>query len=121
MSDNRDPKLVAITPESLQEVLSKAIEAAVKAAKEPDEATKARIAKEAEEAEKRQAQMIELAKAEEESRKVKWANCSHKKENGKPCVGGQIHSDGLVHLFCLRCQYPFPPFKPTQDMLATGI
>lgn len=112
---------VTLTPEQLQELMSATVAAAVRAAREPDAATKAKLQKEADDAERKRQDMLELARVEEQSKQDRWASCSHTKENGRPCVGGQINSDGLVHNICLRCQYEFPPFAPTKDMVATGF
>ena len=101
------------------ETLKGIVAAAVKAAREPDEDTKRKLAEEKERMEARRQSMLAVAKAEEKQREDAWRNCNHTKPNGRPSVGGQVHSDGLYHPFCLRCQFPFPARKP-QDANVVG-
>ena len=114
-----------ISEKQLQELLTKAIATAVSSAimesRKPTDAEMAKLAKEEADTKRRMEEMLIVAKAEEESKRLQWANCNHKKEDGRPSIGGQIHSDGLVHPLCLHCQFEFPPYKPTQEMLAQGI
>ncbi len=65
--------------------------------------------------------MILLAKAEEKGKRVRRERCSHTKPNGKVAIGGQIHADGLVHPLCVKCQTEFQPFKPTAEMMRSGV
>jgi hypothetical protein len=106
-----------LTISQLKEVIADAI----RIAKEPDPATQAKLDEEKRQAEIRLKDSIELARLEIEMRELAWASCSHTKENGKQCIGGQVHSDGLYHPFCLRCQKPFPPFKYQGETAAQGV
>lgn len=86
----------------------------VRAVKEPTEEEKQKRQKEEELRDRRRKEAILLAKEEEEAIKRRQANCSHTKENGKPSIAGQVHSDGLVHPICLRCQKEFKPHPPAE-------
>ena len=89
--------------------------------KKPSELEQEKIDQERQLRERRRRESIALATLEMEQKALKQSNCNHTKPNGKPCIGGQIHSDGMVHMICLRCQKEFTPTKPDQGMLATGI
>lgn len=110
-----------LTKDQLESLIAKAIETAVRVAKEPTEEEQMKKLQEEEERDRRRKEAVELARVEEESKKAAWASCSHTKPNGQRSVSGQIHSDGLVHPICLRCQFPFPPFKPSAEQITSGI
>lgn len=83
----------------------------VRAIKEPSPAEKEKLAQE-EELKKRQLDaMMELGRTEEQAKIDRENACGHKKENGSWCIGGQEHSDGMIHPVCLRCGKSFPPYK----------
>lgn len=110
-----EPATISISPDQLQKILQEV----VRAAKEPDEATKQKLAEEAALKERRLKESIEMAKAEEEARELRWRTCAHIKPDGRTAVAkGQVFSDGFYHPFCLVCQKPFPLVKPTpEDMI----
>jgi hypothetical protein len=101
--------------------LKELIADAIRVAKEPDPATQAKLDEEARQVQVRREEALELARIEIEQRELGWASCSHTKENGKPSIGGQVHSDGLYHPICLRCQKPFPTFKYQGETAAQGV
>lgn len=117
MSKPLIPQGVVMTPEQLQTIL----EAIVKAAKEPSAEEKEK--REKEEAMRKRAleENMKIVKEEMELRRRTQELCGHKKENGKSCVGGQIHSDGLIHPLCLRCGKEFTPVKPSGEYSAQGL
>jgi hypothetical protein len=114
-----DAKLTAVTltAEQLQALLLEV----VRAAKEPDELTKQKIEEEKANRERRARQAVELAKLEEEQQQKRWAACSHTKPDGRRAIGGQVHSDGLIHPICLICNKQFTPVSPTPDQLVQGV
>jgi len=84
---------------------------------------------------------VQIGKAEEEASRARRNNCSHMRygasagkhagelcpkgsPGGEFCTGGQAHQNGLVHLFCSRCNSEWW-FQPTQDyytfILQNGI
>jgi hypothetical protein len=64
------------------------------------------------------AEKLEMVKLEAEQKHNREANCSHRKQNGESTIMGQIHSDGMRHAVCFRCQKEFPPQKVSmQDMV----
>ncbi len=88
---------------------------AVRAAKEPDPEV---LEKKAEEKRRREqviAENLETARIEMQAKIDRENSCSHMKENGRPCTGGQVHSDGMFHEFCLRCQKVIRVYKPAQE------
>ncbi len=89
--------------------------------KKPDEETQKKIDAEKARRAREQKDMIELALFEEARQKERWANCSHKKENGRSAFGGQMHSDGFYHPICMHCGYAAPPLKPTTEMMSMGV
>lgn len=86
----------------------------VRAAREPSEEEKAKQKKEKELQDRRRKEAIILAKEEEEAVRKRQANCSHLKESGKTAVMGQVHSDGLYHPLCIKCQKEFTPVEPPE-------
>lgn len=114
-----------VTEKQLSDLLTKAIASAVRTAieesRKPTPEELAKKLKEEEDANRRMQEMLTVARAEEEAKKQAWANCKHVKEDGRPSVSGQVHSDGKIHPICLRCQFEFTPYAPTSDMLANGI
>lgn len=117
----QQPVEVTLTADQLQQLLEKVVEAAVKAAREPDELTKQKMVEDKERRERLMKEAVELAKAEDEAKRLRWKSCSHRKPDGRAAIGGQIHSDGLIHPICLICQFPFPAIKPTPDQIVQGV
>lgn len=68
-----------------------------------------------------QEQDIAMIKEQEAMKAARQAACTHVKENGKTAMAGQIHNDGLVHLFCQRCFWEQKPFAPTHEHLTNGL
>jgi hypothetical protein len=89
--------------------------------KKPSPEEEAKLVEEKLRRERRTQQAISIAKAEEEQRTRAQMACQHRKENGKSAVGGQLHSDGLIHPLCLRCLAEFKPIKPSPEMLTGGV
>lgn len=52
----------------------------------------------------RRAQMVKIARADENAKASRQKMCQHRKPNGEETSGGQEFSDGRVRIFCLRCQ-----------------
>lgn len=93
----------------------------IKELRKPDDET---VAAKEEAERKRQIsmkQMIELAKIESENTRRNQERCSHKKENGNTLWMGQIHSDGMFHPLCFRCQKMGTPMEPPRELLAQGL
>lgn len=89
---------------------------------DPEELAK-KEAEKARRAENR-AQMIQMIQEGDAKRLAQQAMCErygHKKENGRSGISGQVHSDGLLHLLCVRCNKQFPGVKPDQEHMPTGI
>lgn len=108
---------LTVTMDQLNDLIANAI----RVAKEPSPEEAQKQAEEKARIAQLRQDSIDMAKLEIEQRELGYKNCSHQKENGKPSVGGQIHSDGLYHPFCLRCQKPFEPFKVAGESAAQGI
>ncbi len=57
----------------------------------------------------------ELIDAENESvraRKAMQRHCGHMRQDKTMAVSGQMHSDGLYHPICVKCQKLFKPCPP---------
>lgn len=54
----------------------------------------------------RQQMLKQIAQAEAE-KEAERANCSHRKPDGRSCIGGQRDSNQKLHLICLYCQKEF--------------
>lgn len=113
--ESQEPAGINITADQLQKILQEV----VKAAREPDEITKQKQEEEKLLKERRLKESVEMAKAEEQARELRWKTCTHTKPDGRTAVAkGQVFSDGLYHPFCLACQKPFPTFRPSpEDMI----
>ena len=105
--------VVSLTMDQIREIVSEF--------RKPDPETAEKAAAERARVKERQEQMLRVATEEIEGKNRLQEMCDHKKENGRPAIGGQIHSDGLVHPLCLHCFKEFPPYKPGQEMIAGGI
>lgn len=46
------------------------------------------------------------------------ARCGHVKPDGSTAYHGQIHSDGLIHPICIRCQKLRTPYAPPAELIA---
>jgi hypothetical protein len=112
---------VTLTAEELQAIITSSITAAIKAAKEPTPEEAAKLAKEREQEKRRELEKVALAMAEQEKLENQWKGCPHKKERGESALMGQICSDGLIHLVCVKCGWSKPPFAPSQGSTAGGF
>ena len=90
----------------------------VKELRKPDDVTQQKLDEEAAKKAKIREQSIQLATIEIETKRRAQANCDHKKENGKPAFGGQVHSDGMLHPICLHCGLEADPIAPARELLA---
>lgn len=88
--------------------------------RKPSDEEQAKIDKEKAILARRREEMVELGRIEQEQRELNQSRCGHTKPDGKPSTGGQVHSDGLYHEFCLRCQKEIRVMKPSQDMMQMG-
>ena len=119
---------ITLSKEELQSLLSgivtqtnAALVEAVRELRKPSLEEQVKIDKERELEQRRMKESVELARVEEEGRTRRQGSCPHRKENNEHTLRGQIHADGMVHLFCLRCQLPFKPFAPTPEMQRGGV
>lgn len=92
----------------------------VQAAREPDEETKEAKAKEKARKAINLAENMETARIEMMAVEHRQSSCGHVKENGRPSTGGQLHSDGMFHEFCLRCQKVIRVFRPSQEQVMSA-
>jgi hypothetical protein len=112
--------VLMLTQQQLQEIIVNAI----REGKKPDEETAAKMAEEKARKEANRVAMLELAKTEIEGKLNREARCSHTRpEDGKRMIGGQVHSDGMIHPLCLRCGKEFAAYPAPKDLFsgATGL
>lgn len=114
ISDGHTTTGVNLTASDLERLITRVI----KASKEPDEETQKNIDKEKADRQKRMEQMLLEARQNEENVLRQQANCGHKKPDATPTIFGQIHSDGLIHPLCVRCQKLFTPYKPPMELIS---
>lgn len=103
-------QVLGLTKADLQQVL----ETVIKAAKEPDEATKQKMQQEAEARLGQFRQAAELAKTEESVKSRRWDGCPHAvnyKGQKYNKWQGQVNSNGLVVPVCNMCHVEAPPFS----------
>lgn len=112
---------VSLTAAELQSLITSSIAAAIKAAREPTPEEAVKLAREKAVEQRRELEKIALAIAEQERTENMWKNCEHKKERGESALMGQICSDGLIHLVCVHCGWPKPPYAPAQGQMAGGL
>ncbi len=123
---------VSFTPEQLQQFMKTVLEAtakdsretfleAIKELKKPTPEQQEQLDQQKMMRERKAQLMVLLAKDEEKGKRIRRERCSHKKPNGLISIGGQIHADGLVHPICVKCQTEFQPFKPTAEMMRSGV
>ena len=93
----------------------------VKKLKEPSDIEAAKLAADAKKLEVQKLQMVDLARIETENRRRAQDNCNHKKPNGETSWAGQIHSDGLYHPICLKCNMHGKTQEPPRELLAQGL
>jgi hypothetical protein len=116
----KEPKAptVTLTLEQLREMI---VFAATEFRK-PTEAEQEKLDKEKALFDRKRKEGIEMAKLEEEQRKLAQDQCPHKKPNGESTIHiGQIYSDGKLRPICVRCQMMLSPRDAPKDMLVTGL
>lgn len=67
---------------------------------------------------------IAVGKAAQEERENRSRFCNHRMDEGrseKYSIGQQLCSDGMVHVFCVRCCSDIKVFKPTADQLSVSV
>lgn len=127
-----DREEVSLGPEQLQQFMKTVLEAtakdnremfmeAIRELKKPTPEQQEQIDQQRLIRERKKQLMILLARDEEKGKRNRRERCSHLKPNGKIAIGGQIHADGLVHPLCVKCQTEFQPFKPTAEMMRSGV
>lgn len=104
---------VNMTAEQLQEVLTKVLSTGIAEAKRMNPVEEDQYEKQMETKLRRELASIEHARVEEEAQKRKMLGCPHHVDKeGNPCrpqdggkwiTQGQVHSEGLLSLLCLRC------------------
>lgn len=68
------------------------------------------------------ADFLRVAKEQEAQKQARENSCSHTKDNGRTAIAAsQIHSDGMLHPFCMRCFKTFAPRRPNQAEMATSV
>lgn len=67
-------------------------------------------------------EMVKVARENIANLERHQAACNHTKENGRSSVAqSQIHNDGYIHPFCMRCQKTFPKRRPYRDEQSTSV
>ena len=67
---------------------------------------------------------ISVGKAAAQERENRTRNCNHRMDNGrseKYAIGQQLSSDGMIHVFCVRCANDIKVFQPTADQLSVSV
>lgn len=108
--------LISLTPDQLKDMIAAAIAAGVREATKPTPEQQEKLDSDKRNKERAQQARIEVGNAAAKERVARQATCNHKMDNGnaeKFCINGQLHSDGLMHPICLRCQMEFKPYRPT--------
>lgn len=68
------------------------------------------------------ADFLRVAKEQEAQKLARETNCSHTKENRRSAVADQqIHNNGMVRPFCMRCGKVWPWRRPTMDQMPTAV
>lgn len=111
---------MALTAEQLTQLIT----AAVKAARQPNEYEQRKIDREMALEQRRHTEMVEMAKAEEESKAMRKRYCPH--NNGKSHTWvAQVHSPkGKQPYFiatCQRCFSQLPPITCAPEQVTNGI
>ncbi len=87
--------------------------------RKPDQATLDKMEQDRLRLERQKEDMIKVANMEIAAIKANQAACSHRKENGRTLFHGQVHSDGMYHGICLRCQFLLPPSRPSAELMGS--
>ncbi len=121
----------ALTAEQIAEIVAKNAPAGamtmdqvmmvIKALREPDPEDAEKKRKEKERIRINRENMIAVTKLEEQEKQRRYANCNHRKENGRPAWVGQVHSDGMFHPVCSHCAMEGKPVAPRQDQMQMGV
>ena len=67
---------------------------------------------------------LQVGKAAQEEREARGRFCNHRMDNGrseKYSIGQQICSDGMIHVFCVRCCNDIKTFKPSPDQVSVSV
>ncbi len=67
---------------------------------------------------------IAVGKAAQAERENRSRGCNHRMDEGrseKYSIGQQLCSDGMVHVFCVRCSSDIKTFKPTPDQMSVSV
>lgn len=67
---------------------------------------------------------LEVGKAAQAERDARSRGCNHRMDNGrseKYSIGQQICSDGMIHVFCVRCCNDIKTFKPSPDQVSVSV
>lgn len=93
--------------------------AAVREMKKPTEQEQRKIDEQLAKEKRMLEARIEVGKADELRRTAFQKICPHVRwdGDGKPCVQGQLFSDGIWRGFCLRCQKVVREFRPDPSMM----
>ena len=112
---------ITLTIDQLKEVIASAIAAGVKEATKPTPEQEEKMVEDKKRKDKAQQARIEVGKAAERERTMRQQFCNHKRDDGRAdsfAVGGQLFSDGKVHILCLRCQKEVKVYSPTAHEFA---
>lgn len=92
--------------------------ALIREMKKPDDETLEKKAKEDQRRKEAMESMIQLSKLETENRLRGQKNCPHEKQDKSSTWYGQVHSDGLIHPICVRCQKEATPYAPPRELIS---
>jgi hypothetical protein len=92
--------------------------ALIREMKKPDDETLAKKAAEEARRQESMAAMLVVARLEEENHKRAQTNCRHEKQDKTSTWYGQVHSDGLIHPICVRCQKLATPYPPPRELIS---
>jgi hypothetical protein len=88
--------------------------------KKPNPLEAEKIEKEQQLRQRAKEEKIEQVRLDAEMKRQREEGCSHRKQNGESTIMGQIHSDGMRHSVCFRCQKEFPPQKVSMQEMVLG-
>ena len=114
---------VELSPDQLQQLLTKAVAAGVAEATKMNPLEEKRYLEELEREERRNKLAVELGKAEEEALRKKRDACTHSRDKEGNAVSrgsgiwttqGQVHGNERITLLCMRCATTWT-WKATAD------
>ena len=116
---------VSGTPVSLtQEQLLAVIRAMGEEMRKPTPEQQAKLDEDARRRQRENEARISVGKAAAQERERRTHGCNHRMDNGyseKYAIGQQLCSDGMIHVFCVRCCNEIRTFKPTADQLSVSV